>query len=110
MPRSNKHSSGPLSYRELRSIVEEHLPAWFRACSAESDAIVMHETAFAMSEGDLFLFGCAIKYAAKSGKTVHVTHGQNRKAPGGVSPLSPFHGTYRENGARPVQRRSRGRP
>jgi hypothetical protein len=70
----------------------------------------MHETAFAMSEGELFLFGCAIKYAAKSGKTVHVTHGHKRKVPGEISPSSPFHSTYRESGARPVQGRLRQRP
>jgi hypothetical protein len=66
-----------LSQDELRDIILKHLPAWARACAAESEAIVLHETAFGTSDGELFLFGCAIKYAAGAGKAVHVTCGKD---------------------------------
>jgi hypothetical protein len=57
-------------------VIEKHLPAWFNACASEGDAIVLHEKAFGMSGSELFLFACAIKYAAGAGKTVHVTCGE----------------------------------
>jgi hypothetical protein len=86
--RNRKVAPPSLSPDELRKIILKHIPAWARACSADSQAIVMHEMAFGTSDGELFLFGCAIKYAASTGKTVHVTCGQLSAAkPHGL----PFH-------------------
>ncbi|HEX3533484.1 MAG TPA: hypothetical protein VHT23_04630 [Gemmatimonadaceae bacterium] len=68
----------------LRAIVQRQLPAWFDACSAEADTIVMHETAFGSSPEELFLLGCALKYAAYVGKAVHVACG----AADSTTPLS----------------------
>jgi len=69
-------ASEPLTVGQLRKIVRKHLPGWVRACAAEADAIVLHEAAFGTSDGELFLFACAIKYAANAGKTVHVSCGE----------------------------------
>jgi len=72
--------AGPLSPKELREIVKKHLPAWFKACHDDSDAIVLHEAAFGTSGTELFLFACAIKYATQNGKTVHIARGRSTKA------------------------------
>jgi len=71
--------AGSLSPKELRDIVGRHLPAWLKACAADSEAIVLHEAAFGMSGSELFLFACAIKYATQHGKTVHVTRDRDTK-------------------------------
>ena len=58
----------------------------------------MHEAAFGTSKGELFLFACAIKYAANVGKTVHVTCG-GTKSDGSSALQVPKHaieGTYRD--------------
>ena len=68
-----------LSPKKLREIVEKHLPAWFKACEDDSDAIVLHEAAFGTSGNELFLFACAIKYATQHGKAVHVTRDRDIK-------------------------------
>jgi hypothetical protein len=60
----------------------------------------MHEAAFGTSEGELFLFACAIKYAAAAGKTVHVTCGGGRNSSAGpdskVSKDFSVEGVYRD--------------
>jgi hypothetical protein len=98
LPNSTKDNSDPLSVDELRRIVARHLPAWFRACAAKANTIVLHEAAFGTSKGELFLFASAIKYAANMGKTVHVTC--ERIDSGGSSALQvPKHaieGVYRD--------------
>jgi hypothetical protein len=72
-------STQPLSQDELRSLIERHLPAWQRACDAtDGDSIVLHETSFGTSADELFLFACAIKYAAAKGKHVHVAAGTGK--------------------------------
>lgn len=76
MPRLDHQSS--LDPEILRGIVRRHLPAWFRACASSADSIAMHEGSFGMSAGELLLLGCALKYAALSGKTVHVTCGDDK--------------------------------
>lgn len=65
----------PLTPEKLRAIIKTHLPAWLKACASDTDAIVVHEAAFDLSGRELFLFACAIKYAAQKGKVVHVTYG-----------------------------------
>jgi len=87
-----------LSDSELLWIIEKHLPAWLSACNAaDSDGIVLHEAAFGTSPHELFLFACAIKYAAAKGKTVHIAIGTTEekvtaKPTDGVAIV----GTYRE--------------
>lgn len=76
MPKKQKNTSGVLTPVQLRRVVSKYLPGWFSACAAEADAIVLHEAAFGTSEVELFLFACAIKYAASEGKTIHVTCGR----------------------------------
>jgi hypothetical protein len=79
VPSLRKTRSEPLlSPDKLRNIVEKRLPAWFKACASDTEAIVMHEAAFGTSRGELFLFACAIKYAAQKRKTVHVIFGSRR--------------------------------
>ena len=80
----------------LRGIVRKHLPAWFRACAASAEIIVMHEEAFGTSPGEILLLGCALKYAGISGKTVHVTSG--KKPAASRSKLKPIsiEAIYRE--------------
>jgi hypothetical protein len=39
---------------------------------------VLHETAFGMSCEELFLFACAIKYAALKVKNVHIACGEGQ--------------------------------
>ena len=65
------NNADPLSKSELRSLIARHLPAWLRACDADDgDSIVLHEASFGTSTHELFLFACAIKYAAAKGKHV----------------------------------------
>jgi hypothetical protein len=78
MPRP--HEPSPLDPAVLRDIVRKHLPAWFRACAASAEIIVMHEESFGTSAGEILLLGCALKYAGISGKTVHVTSGKKKTA------------------------------
>jgi hypothetical protein len=85
----------------LRDIVRKHLPAWFRACAASEDIIVMHEGSFGTSPGEIFLLGCALKYAGSAGKTVHVTSGQKPVASRSkVKPMS-IQAIYREEQTSP---------
>src|SRR5205823_3962994 len=98
MATSRKRRAEFLSLEKLRDIVEKHLPAWFTACSSDTEAIVMHEAAFGTSRGELLLFACAIKYAAHKGKTVHVTcgKGDRRRTPESVFPASSMIEIHRE--------------
>jgi hypothetical protein len=88
---------------ELRKIVKKYLPAWLKACAADADAIVMHEAAFSSAGGDLFLLGCALKYAAHSGKTVHVTCGGKAGRSGPALRSVSFEAVYRERLDNPVR-------
>jgi len=66
----------------------------------------LHEAAFGTSKGELFLFACAIKYAANMGKTIHVTGGRSESGGSSALPV-PKHaieGTYRD---RPGSRASK---
>src|SRR5258708_28637700 len=73
------NSAEPLSEAEIRSLIARHLPAWLRACDADDgEFIVLHEASFGTSTHELFLFACAIKYAAAKGKHVHVATGPGR--------------------------------
>lgn len=75
----SSESPNPLSKADLESFIAQHLPAWRQACAADDgESIVLHETAFGTSTHELFLFGCAIKYAAAKGKHVHVVSGTGR--------------------------------
>ena len=105
MPRSNKPSS--LDPAVLRDIVRKHLPAWFRACAASAEIIVMHEEAFGTSPGEILLLGCALKYAGLSGKTVQVTSG--KKPATSRSKLKPIsiEAIYREKPFSPRPRATR---
>jgi hypothetical protein len=107
-------SSEPLSEAELRSFIAQHLPAWQQACDADDgDSIVLHEASFGTSTHELFLFACAIKYAAAKGKHVHVASGSGRTkhAPETVLPSAALGSVYRENTAAkrraPTQRSSK---
>jgi hypothetical protein len=105
-----------LSHRGLRRIVEEQLPAWKRACAAsDTHAIVLHEAAFGTSQRELFLFACAIKYAALEGKNVHIACGGSDRArmPEVITPSHTLARTYRDRGAGKVKSRAarqRARP
>lgn len=98
LAKSLKDNSHPLSANDLKTIVARHLPAWFRACAAKADAIVLHEGSFGTSEGELLLFACAIKYAANVGKTVHVTYGLARVSSSATLhvPKHAVEGVYRD--------------
>jgi len=105
MPRPNQTSS--LDPAVLRDIVRKHLPAWFRACAASAEIIVMHEEAFGTSPGEILLLGCALKYAGISGKTVQVTSG--KKPAASRSKLKPIsiEAIYREKPSSPRPRATR---
>jgi hypothetical protein len=96
VPPKRKSTVSSLSPDQLRYIVRKQLPAWFKACAADAETIVMHEKSFGASAGELFLLGCALKYAAQSGKTVHVTCGDEEPAPRSrMKPIS-VEAIYRE--------------
>src|SRR3954454_24116984 len=74
------HTGDSLTTLQLVEIIEASLPAWKRAChSKQADSIVLHELAFGLSRGELFLLACAIKYAAHRGKNVHIVCGSPTK-------------------------------
>jgi hypothetical protein len=105
-------SAEPLSEAELRSFIARHLPAWKQACDADDgDSIVLHEGSFGTSTHELFLFACAIKYAAAKGKHVHVASGtaRTKREPETVLPSAALGSVYRENTAskrrKPTRRR-----
>jgi hypothetical protein len=95
MPRPNEPSS--LDPDVLRDIVRKHLPAWFRACAASAEIIVMHEEAFGTSAGEILLLGCALKYAGISGKTVHMTSGNKSGASRSKAKPIAIETIYRED-------------
>ena len=100
----------PLSDTDLRLFIELHLPAWQQACDADdSDLIVLHEASFGTSADELFLFACAIKYAAAKGKHVHVAAGRGRisQAPDTLLSDAELGIVYREQS--PLKRRTPGR-
>lgn len=105
-------SAEPLSEAELRSYVARHLPAWRRACDDAGDSIVLHQASFGTSMHELFLFACAIKYAAAKGKHVHVASGTGRTKhlPETMLPLATLGSVYRENTARKRHKPSRRSP
>ena len=95
-------SAEPISEAELRSFIAGHLPAWQQACDAvDGDSVVLHEASFGTSANKLFLFACAIKYAATKGKHVHVATGTGKAE---RSPETVLHAelgsVYRENTTR----------
>src|SRR4051812_29938847 len=93
-------SALPLSEPELRSFIARHLPAWQQACDTDDgDSIVLHEAAFGTSTHELFLFACAIKYAAAKGKNVHVASGTGRtkQKPEMTLPSATLASVYRES-------------
>ncbi|MGA8808972.1 MAG: hypothetical protein WB973_13935 [Thermoanaerobaculia bacterium] len=93
-------SAEPISEAELRSLIARHLPAWQQACDADdAESIVLHEASFGSSTRELFLFACAIKYAAAKGKHVHVATGPGRvrRAPETVLPEAALGSVYRED-------------
>jgi hypothetical protein len=95
-------STEPLSEAELRSVIVRHLPAWKQACdTGDGDSIVLHEGSFGTSTYELFLFACAIKYAAVKGKHVHVASGAGRtkRAPETLLFPTELGSVYRENSA-----------
>jgi hypothetical protein len=103
-------SVDPLSETDLRLFIELHLPAWQQACDAnDSDLIVLHEASFGTSSDELFLFACAIKYAAAKGKHVHVATGRGRisQAPETFLPDAELGIVYREQ--TPLKQRTPGR-
>src|SRR3954453_20762192 len=92
-------SPEPISEAELRSLIAHHLPAWQQACDADdAESIVLHEASFGNSTRELFLFACAIKYAAAKGKHVHVAtgSGKTRRAPETLLPEAALGSVYRE--------------
>jgi hypothetical protein len=100
-------SAEPISEAELRSLIARHLPAWQQACDADgAEIIVLHEASFGSSTRELFLFACAIKYAAGKGKHVHVATGpgRTRRAPETVLPEAALGVVYREDS--PLKRRA----
>jgi hypothetical protein len=92
-------SAEPISEAELRSLIARHLPAWQQACDADdAESIVLHEASFGSSTRELFLFACAIKYAAAKGKHVHVATGpgRTRRTPEILLPEATLGVVYRE--------------
>jgi hypothetical protein len=103
-------SAEPISEAELRSLIAHHLPAWRQACDADdAESIVLHEASFGSSTRELFLFACAIKYAAAKGKHVHVATGpgKTRRTPEALLPGATLGSVYRED--HPLKRRAPGR-
>jgi hypothetical protein len=99
-------SAEPISEAELRSLIARHLPAWKQACDADdTESIVLHEASFGSSTRELFLFACAIKYAATKGKHVHVATGSGRirRVPEKLLPEAKLGSVYREE--TPLKRR-----
>jgi hypothetical protein len=99
-------SAEPISEADLRSLIARHLPAWQQACDADdAESIVLHEASFGSSTRELFLFACAIKYAAAKGKHVHVATGPGRirRAPETLLPDAALGVVYREEA--PLKRR-----
>jgi len=93
------HSAKPLSGAELRTLISQHLPAWQQACDADDgESIVLHEASFGNSTDELFLFACAIKYAAAKGKHVHVATGtgSSKHEPETMLPSATLGSVYRE--------------
>jgi hypothetical protein len=104
-------SAEPISEAELRSLIARHLPAWQQACDADdTDSIVLHEASFGSSTRELFLFACAIKYAAAKGKHVHVATGPGwtRREPESVLPEAALGSVYREETPLKEPKRVRG--
>jgi hypothetical protein len=100
-------SAEPISEAELRSLIARHLPAWQTACDADdADSIVLREASFGSSTRELFLFACAIKYAAAKGKHVHVAAGSGRirRGPETVLSEAALGSVYRER--TPLKRRT----
>jgi len=92
-------SAEPLSETELRSFIAGRLPAWQQACEiTDGDSIVLHEASFGTSANELFLFACAIKYAAAKGKHVHVAAGtgKTKHSPEMVLRSAELGSVYRE--------------
>ena len=74
-PRRSR-SRNQLTPVDLAAIVASSLPGWRNACVSDAASeIVLHELAFGTSDDELFLLACAIKYAARQGKNVHVVCG-----------------------------------
>jgi hypothetical protein len=99
-------SAEPISEAELRSLIARYLPAWQQACDADdAESIALHEASFGSSTRELFLFACAIKYAAAKGKHVHVATGpgRTRRAPETLLPEAALGSVYREDS--PLKRR-----
>jgi hypothetical protein len=92
------NSAEPISEAELRSLIAHHLAAWQQACDGDAESIVLHEESFGSSTRELFLFACAIKYAAANGKHVHVATGPGRirRGPETVLPGAVLGVVYRE--------------
>jgi hypothetical protein len=108
----NKQLNERLSDDELRRIVGKQLPAWERACAASgATAIVLHESAFGRSRAELLLLGCAIKYAALSGKAIHIASGERRdeSAPASIH-RSPAVRTFRERLPRATNKKPPRKP
>jgi len=110
-------SAEPISEAELQSLIARHLPAWQQACDADdAESIVLHEASFGSSTRELFLFACAIKYAAAKGKHVHVATGPGRmrRALETVLPDAALGSVYREENRSkrhaPVRRSDAKRP
>src|SRR5436309_914404 len=106
-------SAEPISEAELRSLIARHLPAWKQACDADdAESIVLHEASFGGSTRELFLFACAIKYAAAKGKHVHVAAGpgKTRRTPETLLPKAAFGSVYREEAPPQIHMSSPPRP
>jgi hypothetical protein len=50
------------------------IPNWIAVCEGPEDVVILHQDAFAadFNEDELYLLGCAIKYAGICGKEVHI--------------------------------------
>jgi len=100
-------SAERISEAELRALIAHHLPAWQQACDADdAESIVLHEASFGSSTRELFLFACAIKYAAAKGKHVHVATGpgKTRLTPEALLSGATLGSVYREEN--PLKRRT----
>ncbi len=59
---------------DLQQNVESYLPEFAKACKGQEEIVIMHQDAFAADyqNSELYLLGCAVKYAGLHGKVIHV--------------------------------------
>lgn len=59
--------------KEITEVIKQEPPEFIKACESKSaDLLLMTQGAFGHSGTEVFLLGCAIKYAGMHGKEVRI--------------------------------------